>query len=235
MPKTSEDIPLILHALNLLDKYSPVNLSPSSLSIFNLFTFFLSLFLYSLPSSLQSFENNGFLDLDYADPTPLMHDTSKDDDEDNVDLDSGYQEPQEILSTRIVSNSHNHSPIPAQTHYNPHNGQYTTESRSAGTRRKHRHQGNTFHGSRPVVSSPTRIENPNVLPPLNLFPNQTQSQSQSPATTMGRYQAQTTATIGGRGKSKYVTTVGAATDRNGTASLNRKINDFSASRNCANI
>lgn len=169
-----------------------------------------------------------------------MHDTTKDDDEDNVDLDSGYQEPQEILSSRILSNSNN-SPVTAQTHYNPHNGQYTTESRTAGgSRRKHRthHQSNNnFHGSRPVVSSPTRIENPNVLPALNLYPGH-QSQNQSPATTMGRYQA-TTATIGGRGKSKYVTTVGTNDRNNGgssmTASLNRRINEFTASRNCANI
>lgn len=171
------------------------------------------------------------MDLDYADPTPLMHDTSKDDDEDNLDMDSGYQEPQEILSSRVIS-SNNNSPVPAQTHYNPHNGQFTTESRT-GHRRKHRQH----HGSRPVVSSPTRIENPNVLPPLNLFPAGQQQQSQQQAaTTMGRYQA-TTATIGGRGKSKFVT-VGTA-ERNGggsmTSSLNRRINEFTASRNCAHI
>lgn len=188
--------------------------------------------LFSAP--LQSFENSGFMDLDYADPTPLMHDTAKDDDEDNLDMDSGYQEPQEILSSRNINNS----PVPAQTHYNPHNGQFTTESRS-GHRRKHRHQNN-FHGSRPVVSSPTRIENPNILPPLNLFQGQQQQSSpQQQATTMGRFQA-TTATIGGRGKSKYVTTVGTGERNAGaqgsmTASLNRRINEFTASRNCANI
>lgn len=175
------------------------------------------------------------MDFDYADPTPLMHDmdstanTTKDDDEDNVDLDSGYQEPQEILSSSARVNS---SPA-AHSHYNPHNGQYTTES-TAGTRRKHRHH---HHGSRPVVSSPTRIENPNVLPPLNLFPGNSLNSN-----TMGRYQQQqqqavTTATVGGRGKNKYVTAAGNGTGTGGvgTASLNRRINEFTASRKCANI
>ena len=191
----------------------------------------------------QSFENSGFMDLDYADPTPLMHDAAKDDDEDNLDMDSGYQEPQEVLSaSRVISHhsSANNSPVPSQTLYNPHNGQFITESSSSssprtsagGHRRKHRqhhHSSNNFHGSRPVVSEPTRIENPNVLPPLNLFPQQ------QAANTMGRFQGNT-ATIGSRSKGKYVTA-----DRHGgggssmTASLNRRLNEFTASRNCADI
>lgn len=175
------------------------------------------------------------MDFDYADPTPLMNDTdstAKDDDEDNVDLDSGYQEPQEILSSSArVSSSANSSPGHAhhqqQQLYNPHNGQYIPE---ASSRRKHRHHHHNYTGSRPVVSSPTRIENPNALPPLNLFPGQPQ-----PVTsTMGRYQ-QTTATIG-RGKNKYVTTTAPGPGGNSmTASLNRRINEFTASRKCANI
>ncbi|XP_037921611.1 uncharacterized protein LOC119658338 [Hermetia illucens] len=70
---------------------------------------------------VKSFDNNGFVDYDYEDPTPLM-------DSYHDDLDSGYQEPHEVIGTL---------------------------SRSS---------------PRPLVSSPTRIENPNI-PPLNMYPH----------------------------------------------------------------
>lgn len=173
------------------------------------------------------------MDFDYADPTPLMHDmdsaNAKDDEEDNLDMDSGYQEPQEILSSahRVNATSSSSSAAVLHSLYNPHNGQFTPVTEvGSGQRRKHRHNNNKHHGSRPVVSSPTRIENPNVLPPLNLYPGQSSN-------TVGRFQA-TTATIGGRGKNKYVT----VNAQNGamTASLNRRmVNEFTASGKCANI
>lgn len=63
------------------------------------------------------------MDYDYEDPTPLM-------DSYHDDLDSGYQEPQEYIST-----------LPRTS-------------------------------PRPLVSSPTKIENPNI-PPLNIYPHRT--------------------------------------------------------------
>lgn len=73
-----------------------------------------------------SFENSGFVDFDYEDPTPLMESYNTD------DIDSGYQEPQNL-------------------------------------------NGSTYEGSLrgQYVSTPTRIENPN-LAPLNLYHQQQQ-------------------------------------------------------------
>lgn len=45
------------------------------------------LYIYS-----QSFDNNGFVDYDYEDPTPLM-------DSYHDDMDSGYQEPHEVTGS----------------------------------------------------------------------------------------------------------------------------------------
>lgn len=67
----------------------------------------------------NSFENSGFVDFDYEDPTPLMDSYNTD------DIDSGYQEPQTI------------------------NGSFNEGSLRA------------------YVSTPTRIENPNMAP-LNI-------------------------------------------------------------------
>lgn len=77
-----------------------------------------------------SFENSGFVDFDYEDPTPLMESYNTD------DIDSGYQEPQNL-------------------------------------------NGSTYEGSLrgQYVSTPTRIENPN-LAPLNLYHQQQQQQPQ---------------------------------------------------------
>lgn len=71
-----------------------------------------------------SFENSGFVDFDYEDPTPLMESYNTD------DIDSGYQEPQNL-------------------------------------------NGSTYDGSLrgQYVSTPTRIDNPN-LTPLNLYHQQ---------------------------------------------------------------
>lgn len=68
----------------------------------------------------NSFENSGFVDYDYEDPTPLMESYNHFD-----DMDSGYQEPQEVIGS--------------------------------------------LNRNRSIVSSPTRIENPN-LAPLNMYP-----------------------------------------------------------------
>ncbi|XP_073835728.1 uncharacterized protein [Musca autumnalis] len=76
---------------------------------------------YVKRTPIKSFDNNGFIDYDYEDPTPLM-------DSYHDDMDSGYQEPQEVLnSMQRVS-------------------------------------------PRPRVSSPTRIDNPNMAP-LNYYPS----------------------------------------------------------------
>lgn len=71
---------------------------------------------------IQSFDNSGFIDYDYEDPTPLIDAYNTD------DMDSGYQEPHEIVGTL---------------------------SRCS---------------PRPLVSSPTRIEYPNIAP-LNMHPH----------------------------------------------------------------
>lgn len=68
----------------------------------------------------NSFENSGFVDYDYEDPTPLMESYNTFD-----DMDSGYQEPHEVIGS--------------------------------------------LNRTRSIVSSPTRIEHPN-LAPLNLYP-----------------------------------------------------------------
>ncbi|XP_037938049.1 uncharacterized protein LOC119671473 [Teleopsis dalmanni] len=93
---------------------------------------------YAKRTPIKSFDNSGFVDYDYEDPTPLMesyHD----------DLDSGYQEPQEILNSLQRS-----SPRPL------------------------------------VVSSPTRIDNPNIAP-LNYYPSsRTNTLQSNHSTTLNR-------------------------------------------------
>uniref|UniRef100_A0A1A9ULB6 Uncharacterized protein n=1 Tax=Glossina austeni TaxID=7395 RepID=A0A1A9ULB6_GLOAU len=81
---------------------------------------------YVKRTPIKSFDNNGFTDYDYEDPTPLM-------DSYHDDMDSGYQEPQEVIGSIQRS-----SP-------------------------------------RPHVSSPTRIDNPNIAP-LNYYPINTRGQ-----------------------------------------------------------
>uniref|UniRef100_A0A182YDU1 Uncharacterized protein n=1 Tax=Anopheles stephensi TaxID=30069 RepID=A0A182YDU1_ANOST len=48
----------------------------------------------TIVKSKNSFENSGFVDYDYEDPTPLMESYAHFD-----DMDSGYQEPQEVLGS----------------------------------------------------------------------------------------------------------------------------------------
>lgn len=91
-------------------------------------------------SQVKSFENNGFVDYDYEDPTPLIESYHLD------DMDSGYQEPQDIMGT--------------------------------GTLQRPR-------SPRPMVSSPTRIENPNI-PPLNLYPNRNFNGTLNKKSTLSR-------------------------------------------------
>lgn len=71
-------------------------------------------------TQIKAFENSGFVDFDYEDPTPLMESYNTD------DMDSGYQEPQNL------SGSFNDCSL------------------------------------RTYVSTPTRIDNPNMTP-LNLY------------------------------------------------------------------
>lgn len=102
--------------------------------------------------SKQSFDNNGFIDYDYED---LAYHS-------DLDIDSGYQEPQEVLSGL--------------------NG-----------------GGTLSRGSpRPLVSSPTRIEKPNMAP-LNMYPMrtlphpvQTQQTVVGGAGTLGKQRISTT-------------------------------------------
>lgn len=195
----------------------------------------------------QSFDNSGFVDFDYADPTPLMmhHNDDKEDDlDDNVDLDSGYQEPQEVLSSARVSA--NNSPSQHQStvnHYNyqhhqqqQHQAQHPHQQESSpgsGTRRKnHRY-------TRPIVSSPIGIENPNLLPPLNLYPQQQAMMvaTAAAAATMGRHNGNSGTSNRTLNKSKYITIGNNNSHHQSlTSSLNRRISDLSnSSRNCANI
>ncbi|XP_058062690.1 uncharacterized protein LOC131212727 isoform X1 [Anopheles bellator] len=110
----------------------------------------------TIVKSKNSFENSGFVDYDYEDPTPLMESYGG---AHFDDMDSGYQEPQEVLGSL----------------------------------------------SRPVqrstltVSSPTRIENPNMAP-LNLYPTAAQPARGATGTlgsaTMGRKSIGTGAAAG---------------------------------------
>ncbi|KAH8343100.1 hypothetical protein KR059_005114, partial [Drosophila kikkawai] len=67
-------------------------------------------------SFVKSFDNNGFVDYDYEDPTPLM-------DSYHDDMDSGYQEPHEVTGSLKRSpmrtlDSSNGTPTGAGTTYN---------------------------------------------------------------------------------------------------------------------
>ncbi|ETN65571.1 hypothetical protein AND_002656 [Anopheles darlingi] len=102
----------------------------------------------TLVKSKNSFENSGFVDYDYEDPTPLMESYGAGHFD---DMDSGYQEPQEVLGASLNRSNAN-----------------TTINRST------------------IVSSPTRIEHPNMAP-LNLYPTvQSQHRSGTLSSTMGR-------------------------------------------------
>uniref|UniRef100_A0A182NU00 Uncharacterized protein n=1 Tax=Anopheles dirus TaxID=7168 RepID=A0A182NU00_9DIPT len=96
----------------------------------------------TIVKSKNSFENSGFVDYDYEDPTPLMESYAHFD-----DMDSGYQEPQEVLGSL---------------------------NRAA-----------TANRTGTLVSSPTRIENPN-LAPLNLYPTVQSHRTGTLSSTMGR-------------------------------------------------
>ncbi|KFB49563.1 AGAP008385-PA-like protein [Anopheles sinensis] len=72
----------------------------------------------TIVKSKNSFENSGFVDYDYEDPTPLMESYAHFD-----DMDSGYQEPQEVLGSLgrpALSTAHRHnnptisSPVPIE-------------------------------------------------------------------------------------------------------------------------
>lgn len=97
----------------------------------------------NLPYILQNtFENNGFVDYDYEDPTPLIGSNNVLDN----DLDSGYQdyqEPQEI--NHHLKNQCRSSPMISST-------------------------ASTLQRQRPIISTPTRIINPNI-PPMNSNPH----------------------------------------------------------------
>lgn len=87
----------------------------------------------------QSFDNSGFTDFDdYEDPTPLIEAYHQD------DMDSGYQEPQEIMDTLTRSKS-----------------------------------------PRLTVSTPTRIEFPNMAP-LNMCPHITLQRNHNKSTLLNR-------------------------------------------------
>ncbi|XP_023308017.1 uncharacterized protein LOC111689787 [Lucilia cuprina] len=117
---------------------------------------------YVKRTPIKSFDNNGFIDYDYEDPTPLM-------DSYHDDMDSGYQEPQEILNSMQRA-----SP-------------------------------------RPRVSSPTRIDNPNMAP-LNYYPSNPRTHQSSAASTLQRpTNFNTTATLNRK-----------------TTTMNRRISDASS-------
>ncbi|KAI8035352.1 hypothetical protein M5D96_011900 [Drosophila gunungcola] len=72
-------------------------------------------------SFVKSFDNNGFVDYDYEDPTPLM-------DSYHDDMDSGYQEPHEVTGSlkrsamRTMDSSTNDTPTSAGSNHSNQNG-----------------------------------------------------------------------------------------------------------------
>lgn len=123
-----------------------------------------------------TFENNGFVDYDYEDPTPLIVDPYN-----NLqdDMDSGYQEPQFFTgginggdlhsSSGNVSQMFNRSPLVSfffhSSNSNLNNSvliffQLQLSSNASTLQRQQRQ----------IVSTPTRIVNQNILPPLNINP-----------------------------------------------------------------
>ncbi|CAO1404824.1 unnamed protein product [Diamesa hyperborea] len=101
-----------------------------------------------------TFENNGFVDYDYEEPAPLIAGSCN-----NLDDDSGYQEteyqdPQDInYSTSSTVNGDLCSSGSIS------NGQAYARSSSAQSNRQQRNNQ--------MISTPTRIANPNIIAPLN--------------------------------------------------------------------
>lgn len=102
------------------------------------FNYFISITICFIP---QSFDNNGFVDYDYED---LAYHS-------DLDIDSGYQEPQEVLANAAAAAS---AALAAQS--TPSVAMSGNSSVSRGSPRLH-------------VSTPKRIERPNMAP-LNLYP-----------------------------------------------------------------
>lgn len=83
----------------------------------------------------NSFENSGFVDFDYEDPTPLIETYNTD------DIDSGYQEPQNIngsynegSSLRAYTPTQN-NPVPSNMHRNFESGSLTNKKQGTLGRR----------------------------------------------------------------------------------------------------
>lgn len=144
---------------------------------------------------MQSFDNNGFIDFDYED---LAYHS-------DLDIDSGYQEPQEVLANAAAA-----AAVAAAA-------AASAASNSSATAYSSVSAATLARGSpRPHVSSPTRIERPN-LAPLNLYPTAASSvggarlhHSVGPAMAAG------TSNVGMSGNKR---TLG----RNAAATLSRRI------------
>lgn len=96
------------------------------------------------------FENNGFVDYeDYVDPSPLIVGSVSN--LDNEEIDSGisgeYQDPHQFSSTGSS------------------NGEFYPSNASISSNIHHR--SSSTIGRQRLISTPTRIYNPNVIPPLN--------------------------------------------------------------------
>jgi hypothetical protein len=99
------------------------------------------------------FENNGFIDFDdYVDPSPLIADSFNNLDSEEIDSGiSEYQDPTQFSST----GSSNNEFYPSNGSIN--SNQYRSSPASSTMGRQQR-----------LISTPTRIANPNVvIPPLN--------------------------------------------------------------------
>lgn len=123
----------------------------------------------------QSFDNSGFVDYEYED---LAYHS-------DLDIDSGYQEPQEVLANAAAA-----AAAAAQAAASAAASSGALSSRSTSTTLN---RSSPLH--RPHISSPTRIVRPN-LAPINQYP-QTQHQQQQPLQpgTLGKRAAALAATL----------------------------------------
>lgn len=96
------------------------------------------------------FENNAFVDFeDYADPSPLIAETCSNLDSEEIDsgISGEYQDPQQFSTGSS-------------------NGDFLMSSSSINSQYYSRGSPSTLSRQR-MISTPTRIANPNALPPLN--------------------------------------------------------------------
>lgn len=124
---------------------------------------------FSIPHPTQGpFENSGFVDFeDYADPSPLIAELGLDSEEIDSGISGEYQDPHQFS----ISSS---------------NGDFLVSNGSINSSQMFSRGSPSTLSRHRVISTPTRIANPNALPPLNSrtlaknIKNATMSHHQSP-------------------------------------------------------